>query len=72
MISEPDMFKQGERVKHCKTGGIYRIMGVPNPYVVMEHCMEPFYQYWKIDAKERLTFCRPQSEMEDGRFVSAE
>ena len=63
------MFKKHELVVLVKTEGVYRVLELPDPHMVMEHCMEPFYQYWLVGARERVVFCRPQSEMEDGRFV---
>lgn len=52
-------------VRHLKTGGIYKIKGLPANYRI-EATGEPAYAY--LDEEEDKVWVRPQAEMEDGRF----
>jgi hypothetical protein len=64
-MEHPRFFK-GEWVEH-KNGGIYRILHTPTELRI-EHDNVPAYAY--TDGK--FIWVRPQSEMEDGRFVLIE
>lgn len=59
------MYSHGAVVRHRVTGGVYVILGTPSDGFVIEDTNEPAYLY--KGSKE--VWVRPQSEMEDGRFV---
>ena len=59
------MFRMNQKVRHIKTGNVYKIVGTPET-VRIEHLATPAYAYVPEDWK--LIWIRPQTEMEDGRF----
>jgi hypothetical protein len=64
------MFVLGQEVMHCKTQGLYKIVGLPAKYI-LEKTREHAYAYEAMDgdAPKGVIFMRCQKEMEDGRFV---
>jgi hypothetical protein len=72
-------FKQGQFVKHLKTGDIYEILWTPVEGLRLEATDEPAYIYWLSASHhsgdgERLLvkWIRSQKEFEDGRFKLVE
>jgi len=63
-------FKNGDLVRHLKSGIIYIINDSPREFEKLEYCNESFYSYFKNDKNdnESLLWFRCKSEMEDGRF----
>lgn len=61
----PPKFAIGSRVKHVKTGNFYRIIYTPDEARI-ESGAVPAYIY----SDTVCLWVRPQSEMEDGRFVA--
>ena len=69
MINKPKManpdsglFKPGDKLKHIKTGGLYKVLLIAN----IEASLEPAYVYESLQSHD--FWIRPQAEMEDGRF----
>ncbi len=62
------MFRKGQVVKHLKTGGIYKIIGLPDEGYIIEETGELAYVY----TDGFLRFVRSVTKMEDGRFVKLE
>jgi len=60
-------FYYGQKVKHVLTGGIYKIVGLPDEYV-LANTRIPAYAYKMEDGRICV---RSQIEMEDGRFIPA-
>ena len=63
----PNVFGIGDKLIHVKTGGRYKIVGLPANYVI-EATREPAYAYLMPDGRVCI---RCQKEMEDGRFIKA-
>lgn len=61
-------FQHMQMVQHVKTGGVYRIVAPPT-ILRIEATNAPAYAYRKEDESSGIVWVRPQSEMEDGRFV---
>jgi|GEM_PF-1424524 len=61
------LFAKGSLVQHCKTSGIYSILETPD-ILRIENGNKPAYLY----GNGSIQWVRPQSEMEDGRFVKFE
>ncbi len=55
-------FPIGSQLRHLKTGGYYRIMGLAK----IEATLEMAYVYESLQTHDY--WIRPQAEMEDGRF----
>lgn len=62
-------FLGGDHVKHVKSGGVYAIRWSPADNFVIEATVEPAYVYESVSPHQNTRWIRPQSEMEDGRFV---
>lgn len=58
-------FEELQRVKHCATGIVYRILRAPD-HRKLESSAESFYEYESVTSGDVWVRC--QSEMEDGRF----
>ncbi len=56
------LFKPGNKLKHKKTGGFYKIVLLAN----IEANLEPAYVYESMQSHDY--WIRPKAEMEDGRF----
>ena len=63
-MADPDagLFKPGTKLKHIKTGGLYKVLLLAN----IEATLEPAYVYESLQSHD--FWVRPQEEMEDGRF----
>ena len=63
-MADPDsgLFKPGAKLKHIKTGGLYKVLFIAN----IEASLEPAYVYESLQSHD--FWIRPQAEMEDGRF----
>jgi len=63
-------FKNGDIVKHVKTGGKYWIVGTPDVYVI-EATGEPAYAYRQVELSDKpQIWVRAQAIMEEeGKFV---
>lgn len=63
-MANPDdgIFKPGAKLKHLKTGGLYRVILLAN----IEASLEPAYVYESMQSHD--FWVRPKAEMEDGRF----
>jgi hypothetical protein len=63
-MADPDsgLFKPGAKLKHIKTGGLYKVLLIAN----VEASLEPAYVYESLQSHD--FWIRPQAEMEDGRF----
>ncbi len=59
-------FRMNQMVRHIKTGRIYQIVGTPSRYRI-EATGEPAYAYTSGPTAD--IWVRPQTKMEDGRFV---
>lgn len=59
-------FEKGDTVKHQKSGGVYKILLSPEDLVYIEATNELAYVY---QSHTGAKWVRPQSEMEDGRFI---
>lgn len=57
------MFKKNDIVRHTKSGNEYTIIATPDKLKI-ESTGEPAYAY----GNNSVTWVRPQSEMDDGRF----
>ena len=57
-------FKQGDVVRHLKTGNVYQIITDAR----LESTLEDVFVYRAL-AAEKSTWVRPKGEMQDGRFV---
>lgn len=57
------LFPIGSRLQHKKTGGFYEVMGI----ATIEATLEKAYVYLSLQTHDY--WVRPQTEMEDGRFV---
>jgi len=64
--SHPFRFAVGTRLRHVKSGGNYVILG----FATIEATLTPAYVYRSLQTND--DWVRPQSEMEDGRFVVLE
>jgi hypothetical protein len=56
------LFKPGNKLKHKKTGGFYKVLLLAN----IEASLEPAYVYESMQSHD--FWIRPKAEMEDGRF----
>jgi hypothetical protein len=63
-IAAPDagLFKPGSKLRHKKTGGLYKVVLLAN----IEASLEPAYVYESMQSQD--FWIRPKAEMEDGRF----
>lgn len=67
------MFQIGDVVQHVTTGLHYFIRGLPEN-IVIERSFTAAYAYsplYNDSTGPRRLYIRPQTEMEDGRFVKA-
>jgi hypothetical protein len=55
-------FKPGNKLKHVKTGGFYKVVLLAN----IEASLAPAYVYESLQSHD--FWIRPKAEMEDGRF----
>ena len=66
-------FRNGEHVRHLKTGEVYVVVGTPSDGYIIERTLEHAYCYKKRDPKNIVEmnrkWIRSQTEMEDGRFA---
>jgi len=62
MQADEGLFKPGVRLKHLKTGGLYKVILLAN----IESTVEPAYVYESMQTHH--FWIRPKQEMEDGRF----
>ncbi|QWE11074.1 hypothetical protein [Polynucleobacter sp. es-EL-1] len=60
--ADDGLFKPGSKLKHLKTGGLYKIVLLAN----IEATLEPSYVYESMQTHD--FWIRPKAEMEDGRF----
>ena len=60
--SDDGLFKPGAKLKHLKSGGLYKVIVLAN----VEATLEPAYVYESMQSHD--CWIRPKSEMEDGRF----
>ena len=60
------LFSIGSVIKHKKTGGLYRVIGLAK----IEATLEMAYVYESLQTHDY--WIRPQAEMEDGRFELAD
>ena len=60
--SPTGLFPNGAQLKHKKTGGFYKVVGLAK----MEATLEMAYVYESMQTHDY--WIRPQTEMEDGRF----
>ena len=56
------IFKPGDKLRHIKTGGFYKVLVLAN----IEATLEPAYVYESMQSHD--FWIRPKDEMEDGRF----
>lgn len=56
------LFKPGNKLRHKKTGGFYKIVLLAN----VEATLDPAYVYESMQSHD--FWIRPKAEMEDGRF----
>jgi hypothetical protein len=56
------LFPTGAQLKHKKTGGFYKVIGLAK----IEATLEMAYVYESMQTHDY--WIRPQDEMEDGRF----
>jgi len=63
-MAAPDegLFKPGNRLRHKKTGGFYRVVLLAN----IEASLEPAYVYESMQSHD--FWIRPKADMKDGRF----
>jgi hypothetical protein len=63
-MAAPDagLFKPGNKLRHKKTGGFYKVVLLAN----IEASLEPAYVYESMQSRD--FWIRPKAEMEDGRF----
>ena len=63
-MAAPDegRFKPGNKLKHVKTGGFYKVVLLAN----IEASLAPAYVYESLQSHD--FWIRPKAEMEDGRF----
>lgn len=61
------LFSKSDRVQHLKTKGLYTILETPE-FLRIEDGNKPAYLY----SNGTIQWVRPQSEMEDGRFILLE
>ena len=59
-------FAVGTRLQHVKSGGHYIVVG----FATIESNLTPAYVYRSLQTDD--DWVRPQTEMEDGRFVVLE
>lgn len=59
-------FKQGQIIKHLKSGGDYIVIGLPED-CRLEATNTPSYAYKSLS--DGMIWFRSQDEMEDGRFI---
>ena len=63
MVDADDgLFKPGSKLRHIKTGGLYKVLLLAN----IEANLEPAYVYESLQSHD--FWIRPKAEMEDGRF----
>ncbi len=65
----PSKFRVGDIVRH-KNRHEYLVIEVPDRWIKLEHCNEPFYLYEAIHLG--TIWARCQSEFDDGRFTLIE
>ena len=72
-LPTPIKFRNGEHLCH-KNGDAYIVVETPEEGLIIEATLQPAYGYRKLKPKNpmeaRRKWIRPQTEMEDGRFVS--
>ncbi|CAN1534353.1 DUF1653-like domain containing protein [Burkholderiaceae bacterium] len=62
-MSSSPKFQVGDRLQHLKTGGFYRVLCLAK----IEATLEDAYVYEALINGSY--WVRPQTEMEDGRFI---
>ena len=60
--ADDGLFKPGNKLRHIKTGGFYKVVLLAN----VEANLEPAYVYESLQSHD--FWIRPKAEMEDGRF----
>ena len=60
--ADDGLFKPGNKLRHIKTGGFYKVVLLEN----VEANLEPAYVYESLQSHD--FWIRPKAEMEDGRF----
>lgn len=60
--ADAGLFKPGNKLRHIKTGGFYKVVLLANT----ESNLEPAYVYESLQSHD--FWIRPKAEMEDGRF----
>jgi hypothetical protein len=60
--ADDGLFKPGNKLRHIKTGGFYKVVLLAN----VEANLEPAYVYESLQSND--FWIRPKAEMEDGRF----
>ncbi|HAT39989.1 hypothetical protein [Polynucleobacter necessarius] len=60
--SDDGLFKPGNKLRHIKSGGFYKIIFLAN----VEATLEPAYVYESLQSHD--FWIRPKLEMEDGCF----
>jgi hypothetical protein len=60
--THPSLFPIGSQLRHKKTGGFYKVIGIAR----IEASLEFAYVYESMQTHDY--WVRPQAEMEDGRF----
>jgi hypothetical protein len=66
-LGNAPLYRVGDLLHHKGTGTAYGVLQTPDDGVRIEGTNEPAYAY-AMRAKDRITWVRAQSEMEDGRF----
>lgn len=63
------MFKLGTKLIHVKSGNVYHVLMTPD-MCKLESDATPVYVYGKVlPSGNQEIWVRPQTEMEDGRFI---
>lgn len=60
--ADDGLFKPGSKLRHIKTGGLYKVVLLAN----IEANLEPAYVYESMQSND--FWIRSKAEMEDGRF----
>ena len=60
--ADDGLFKPGSKLRHVKTGGLYKVVLLAN----VEANLEPAYVYESLQSHD--FWIRPKAEVEDGRF----